>query len=133
MGSGVVRLSFDLVVPGGLVALLPVLPAWVLPLPDVPDADLPEPPEVPIPELEPLMPDVAALPAVGAGVVELSFDLVVPAGLVASLPDWAPPDIPAPEVPEPLMPELEPLVPVPEPLMPELDPEAPVPDGVVMT
>ena len=73
VGSGVTKLSFDLVVPGGLVALLPVLPAWALPLP-LPE--LPELPDVPMPEA----PD---LPAVGAGIVALSFDLVVPAGLSA--------------------------------------------------
>ena len=79
VGSGVTKLSFDLVVPGGLVALLPVLPAWALPLPEVPEADLPELPELPdVP-----MPDAPDLPAVGAGIVALSFDLVVPAGLSA--------------------------------------------------
>lgn len=81
VGSGVTKLSFDLVVPGGLVALLPVLPAWALPLPlpEVPEADLPELAELPdVP-----MPDAPDLPAVGAGIVALSFDLVVPAGLSA--------------------------------------------------
>ena len=102
VGSGV-ALSFPFVVPGGLVAALPVLPAWALP-------DMPAP-ELPMPELEPLMPEFAALPAVGDGVVRLSFPLVVPGGLVAALPvlpAWA---LPAPEAPVLPMPEL--VVPVP--------------------
>ena len=123
VGSGVARLSFPLVVPGGLVALLPVLPAWALP-----DMPAPDGPELPMPELEPLMPEFAALPAVGAGVVRLSVGLVVPGGLVAALPvlpAWALPDVPAPDAPELPMPELDPL-------MPELVLPVPVADGIVV-
>ena len=63
----------------------------------------------------------AALPAVGSGVVRLSFPLVVPGGLVAGLPAWVLPDMPAPDAPELPMPELEPLMPELEPLVPGLD------------
>lgn len=98
VGSGVDRLSVDLVLPGGMLALPDgIAPAEPdMPAPEAVEPDMPEP-EVAEPEPEVLEPDMPVLPvpAVGAGVTALFVGLVVPGGVApAPEPLAAPPAVP---------------------------------------